>query len=78
MPDPDERADKAANHLGEERVSLDSALAADELFITNSGIGVLPVTRINYDVLATGSPGPVTRRLAKAYLKTVDGEVGSC
>ena len=62
----------------EERVSLDSALAADELFITNSGIGVLPVTRINYDVLATGSPGPVTRRLAEAYLKTVDGEVGSC
>jgi branched-chain amino acid aminotransferase len=44
---------------------------ADELFVTNSGWEVMPVTRLNGVVLADGRVGPITRRLHEAYQKKV-------
>ncbi len=40
---------------------------ADEAFLTSSGGGVLPVTRVDDHVLGTGRPGPLTQRLHAAY-----------
>jgi branched-chain amino acid aminotransferase len=40
---------------------------ADEAFLTSSGGGVLPVTRVDDQVLGTGRPGPVTQRLLATY-----------
>lgn len=40
---------------------------ADEAFLSSSGGGVLPVTRIDGHPLGTGVPGPVTRQLLQAY-----------
>ena len=40
---------------------------ADEAFLTSSGGGVLPVTRVDDRVLGTGRPGPVTQRLLATY-----------
>jgi len=44
---------------------------ADELFVTNSGWEVMPVTRLNGIPLGNGEPGPITRRLHEAYRKKV-------
>ena len=40
---------------------------ADEVFLSTSGGGVLPVTRIDGQPLGDGWPGPVTRRLMATY-----------
>jgi branched-chain amino acid aminotransferase len=40
---------------------------ADEVFISSSGGGVLPVTRVDGRPLGDGRPGPITRRLVSTY-----------
>ncbi|MBN1643662.1 MAG: aminotransferase class IV [Dehalococcoidales bacterium] len=67
-----------ANSLGikvkEKNVRLDELLQADEAFITNSLIEVVPVTEVDGKKIGTGKPGPVTKRLAKAYKEMVTKE----
>jgi branched-chain amino acid aminotransferase len=41
--------------------------AADEAFISSSGGGVLPVTRVDGQNVADGLIGAVTRRLSQTY-----------
>jgi branched-chain amino acid aminotransferase len=41
-------------------------MEAQEVFVTNSLIGIVPVTRIDRRVISAG-PGPVTRKLAEMY-----------
>ncbi|MDQ2734119.1 MAG: aminotransferase class IV [Pseudomonadota bacterium] len=41
--------------------------AADEVFITSSGGGVLPIARIDGRPIAAAWPGPITKRLQDAY-----------
>lgn len=40
---------------------------ADEVFITSTAGGIMPVTRLNGVAIGDGRPGPVTRRLFDAY-----------
>ena len=40
---------------------------ADEVFLTSSGGGVLPIARIDGQPIAGAWPGPITRRLQDAY-----------
>ncbi|MGV3569802.1 MAG: aminotransferase class IV [Ramlibacter sp.] len=40
---------------------------ADEAFLSSSGGGVLPVTRVDGVAIGNGEPGPLTRRLADTY-----------
>ncbi|MDH4228035.1 MAG: aminotransferase class IV [Deltaproteobacteria bacterium] len=42
-------------------------LDADEVFLTNSITGILPVTRVDGKKVGKGLPGPVTAKLAAAY-----------
>ncbi len=51
----------------ESRFSPRQLLAADECFITNTTMEVMPVTRINGKRVGTGVPGPVTAALSRAY-----------
>jgi D-alanine transaminase/branched-chain amino acid aminotransferase len=46
-------------------VTLDAVKEAREAFITSTTKGVLPVTAINGFPVGDGTPGPVTRQLAK-------------
>ncbi len=46
-------------------------LAADECFITNTTMEVMPVTRIGRKIIGTGKPGPVTALLSQAYTREV-------
>jgi branched-chain amino acid aminotransferase len=48
-------------------VSATEFRAADEAFISSSGGGVLPVTRIDGTKLADGAIGPLTRKLSDTY-----------
>ena len=38
-------------------------LEADEAFVTNALLGIMPLTRVGSKPIGTGKPGPVTRRL---------------
>jgi branched-subunit amino acid aminotransferase/4-amino-4-deoxychorismate lyase len=49
----------------------DRLRAADEVFLTSSVRGIMPVTRLDGVVVGTGRAGPVTRRLHEAYLAHV-------
>ena len=42
-------------------LTIDDVLAADEIFLTNSSWGVLPVVRIERHEVGGGKPGPVAR-----------------
>lgn len=48
-------------------VPADELRRAQEVFISTSGGGVLPVTRVDNCVIGNGTPGPVTRRLVQTY-----------
>jgi branched-chain amino acid aminotransferase len=41
--------------------------AADEVFLSTSGGGVLPVTQVDGQAVGSGQPGAVTRRLVGTY-----------
>lgn len=41
--------------------------AADEMFITNSALEIMPVISVNGTNIGSGQPGPVTRRLHERY-----------
>ena len=45
----------------------DELRGADEVFISTSGGGVLPVTVVDSSPIGNGSPGPITGRLVKTY-----------
>jgi len=48
-------------------LAIDDALDADEVFLTNSSWGVLPVTRIEGKAIGAGAPGPITRDLLERW-----------
>ena len=48
-------------------VSATEFRAADEVFISSSGGGVLPVTRVDGHNVADGAIGPLTRKLSDTY-----------
>ena len=48
---------------------------ADEAFLTGTAAEVVPIRAVDDRPLGTGSPGPVTTELQRAYFATVRGEV---
>jgi branched-chain amino acid aminotransferase len=55
----------------EQEISPDELFQAEEIFLTNSLIEVMPLTEIDSRPVASGKPGPVTRRLMAAYKRLV-------
>lgn len=52
-------------------VSIADVLEADELFLTNSSWGVLPVVRVEKERIAGGQVGPLTVDARRAWLDSV-------
>jgi branched-chain amino acid aminotransferase len=48
-------------------LGADALRASDEVFLTTSGGGVLPVTKVDNQAIGSGSPGPVTQSLTALY-----------
>jgi branched-chain amino acid aminotransferase group I len=55
----------------ENDIRLDELFQAQEAFLTNSLIEVMPLTEIDGKPIGSGRPGPLTKRLAIAYKKLV-------
>jgi len=53
--------------FAERRLTPDELRGADEVFLTSATRAVLPVTRIDDRPVASGVPGPITRRLIEHY-----------
>jgi len=53
-------------------IDIEQLLGADEVFLTNSVMGVMPVCRIEKKVVGNDRPGEIWARLAKAYTDEVE------
>ena len=52
-------------------VNVAQLLDADEAFVTNSAMGIMPVCRIERKAIGADRPGPLTRRLSDLYAAEV-------
>jgi branched-subunit amino acid aminotransferase/4-amino-4-deoxychorismate lyase len=50
-------------------VTINDVLGADELMLTNSSWGVLPIVRVESRAIGRGEPGPVTRALMARWAR---------
>ncbi|HYF30703.1 MAG TPA: aminotransferase class IV [Chitinophagaceae bacterium] len=58
----------ARDHATEERiVTLDEAYKAKEAFLTSTTRQLIPVVRIDNNIIGNGNPGPVTQSLQKRF-----------
>jgi branched-chain amino acid aminotransferase len=71
-----EEAAAAGIPLGETNIPPEALFSADEVFITSSIKGVVPVTRVNGRLVGTGLRGPITRRFQELYAARVERECG--
>ena len=55
-------------------LDINDLLAADEVFLTNSSWGVLPVVGVEREKIAEGEVGELTGQLRSAWLELVDRE----
>jgi branched-chain amino acid aminotransferase len=60
----------------EKSLTADDVLQADELFLTNTGWEILPVTRVDGKTVGSGEPGPLTQALRQEFRKCVAAEIG--
>ena len=60
----------------ERAMTADDVLQGDEVFLTNTGWEILPVTRVDGSTVGSGQPGPVTQALRQKFRKCVDAEIG--
>ena len=49
-------------------LGIEDVLAADEIFLTNSSWGVMPVVRVERHQVGAGAPGPVARAMREKWL----------
>jgi branched-subunit amino acid aminotransferase/4-amino-4-deoxychorismate lyase len=55
-------------------LDINDLLSADEVMLTNSSWGVLPVVGVEREKIGEGEPGPMTRGLREGLLRMVDEE----
>ncbi len=58
----------------ESPLTVRQMLAAEEIFLTGSGLGICPVVRVERHAVGDEKPGPVTRKLMAAYDQLLDEE----
>ena len=59
----------------EDDITLDELVKADEAFVTNSVMEIMPLTEVDGKPIGTGKPGAVTRELMAGYKEMVRREV---
>jgi len=66
-----------ARHLGldvrEEPARLEDLLAADEAFLTSTTREVVPIRQLDEQLIGSGTPGPLTRRLLAEFRSQAGG-----
>lgn len=61
-------ADEVGVSVVQRAFTVEQALAADECLMTSATSFVLPITRIDDQIVGGGTPGPLTQRLREGYL----------
>ena len=62
-----ELCDKHRIQLIEQNLGYFDLYTADEVFVTGTAAEIAPMTKIDGRIIGDGKPGPVTRKLMKAY-----------
>jgi len=65
-------ADALGSPVDETTVTPDQLHAAEEVFLTSSIRGIMPVTELDGVRVGEGCAGPITRRLHQAYLAYIE------
>jgi branched-chain amino acid aminotransferase len=60
--------------VAQQAITQEEIYHAEEVFITNSRIEILPVCRADGRKIGNECPGPITRQLSTEFLKSVEGE----
>ena len=55
-------------------LTVKEMLAAEEMFLTSSTMGIRPVVRAEKHVVGDGKPGPITKKIMAAYQELLDRE----
>lgn len=71
-----ELAAEAGIDCQEKSMTADNVLQGDEIFLTNTGWEILPVTRVDEKTVGSGQPGSLTQALHQKFRKFVDEEIG--
>ena len=69
-----ELAQQAGLEVQRRMLTVQDLLEADEALLTNSGWGVLPVTKVEQSDIADGQVGPVTRQLRDGLQQLIESE----
>jgi len=56
-------------------IHISSLPVLEEAFLTSSGRGIIPIVRIDSQVIGNGQPGPLTTQLQHAYDAWVDAHI---
>jgi branched-subunit amino acid aminotransferase/4-amino-4-deoxychorismate lyase len=64
-------AKKIKFKIAEKNAILADLISADEIFLTNSIIEIMPVTQLDGTLVVHGRPGPVTQKIARAYRASI-------
>jgi branched-chain amino acid aminotransferase len=67
-----ELAGQQGIELVEKDLTISDVLEADEVFLTNVVMEVLPVISVEKHVVGEGGVGPVTRKLRESFLQTME------
>ncbi len=70
-----ELASQTSTVCKEKTIVPEEVLQADEVFLTNTGWEILPVTRVDGKTVGYGQPGPLTQALRQKFRKCVDAEI---
>ena len=69
-----ELARAAGIETQEQPLTVNDVLDADEVFLTNAIMELMPVCRVEKRAIGPGKPGPITRRLGEDYRALVEKE----
>lgn len=67
----------AATHnigVGTQMLAIDHLLDADEVFLTNSSWGILPVIGVEAEAIGDAVPGPITKQLRAAWVEAINSQ----
>ena len=62
----------------EKQITADELICADEVFITNSCIEILPVTQVDSNLIGHKKPGILTRFIHDEFLKSIETKKNPC
>ncbi len=73
-----ELANERGVSVEEGQYTMEQLLQADECFITNTGIEIMPVSRIGDSQIGQGRRGPLTGELRKVFTENLNRYLGPC